>query len=72
MSDKAILTCAVTGVLTDPERFPVPVTIEQMATSCKEAYDAGASIMHVHYRRQEPKMGRFPSWDPEIAKNITD
>lgn len=72
MSDKAILTCAVTGVLTDPERFPVPVTIEQMAASCKEAYDAGASIMHVHYRRQEPKMGRFPSWDPEIAKNITD
>jgi 3-keto-5-aminohexanoate cleavage enzyme len=72
MSDKAILTCAVTGVLTDPDRFPVPVTVEQMAASCKEAYDAGASIMHVHYRRQEPKMGRFPSWDANIAKEITD
>ncbi len=71
MSDKAILTCAVNGILTDPERFPVPVTPEQMATSCKEAYDAGASIMHVHFRRQKPKMGRFPSWDPEIARNIT-
>lgn len=71
-TDKAILTCAVTGVLTDPERFPVPVTAEQMASSCKEAYDAGAAIMHVHYRRQERKMGRFPSWDPEVAKTITD
>ena len=69
--DTAILTCAVTGVLTDPNRFPVPVTVEEMAASCKEAYDAGASIMHVHFRRQEPNMGRFPSWDPDIAEAIT-
>lgn len=70
--EAAILTCAVTGVLTDPNRFPVPVTAEQMAASCKEAYDAGASIMHVHFRRQEPNMGRFPSWDPDIAEAITN
>lgn len=69
--DTAILTCAVTGVLTDPNHFPVPVTVEDMAASCKEAYDAGASIMHVHFRRQEPNMGRFPSWDPDIAEAIT-
>ena len=69
--DTAILTCAVTGVLTDPNRFPVPVTVEEMAASCKEAYDAGASIMHIHFRRQEPNMGRFPSWDPDVAEAIT-
>lgn len=69
--DAAILTCAVTGVLTDPNRFPVPVTVEQMADSCKEAYDAGAAIMHIHFRRQEPNMGRFPSWDPDVAEAIT-
>ena len=51
--DKAILTCAVTGVLTDPNRFAVPVTPEQMAASTKQAYNAGASIVHVHFRRQE-------------------
>ena len=45
MSNTAILTCALTGVLTDPKRFAVPVTPEQMAASAKEAYDAGASIM---------------------------
>mgnify|MGYP000635604925 CR=1 FL=1 len=53
MTDKVAITCALTGVLTDPKQHPVPVTIEQMATAAKEAFDAGASIMHVHFRRQE-------------------
>lgn len=70
MSDKAILTCAVTGVLTDPKQFAVPVTPEQMALSTKEAYDAGAAIVHVHFRKQEPNMGRFPTWDPDVAESI--
>ena len=65
---KAILTCAVNGVLTNPKQHPVPVTPEQMAASAKEAYDAGASIMHIHFRRQEPDLGHMPSWDPEVAK----
>lgn len=68
--DKAILTCALTGVLTDPAQHPVPVTAKEMAAAAREAYDAGASIMHVHLRRQEPGMGRFPSWDPAVAGEI--
>lgn len=68
--DKAILTCALTGVLTDPQQHPVPVTAQEMAAAAREAYDAGASIMHVHLRRQEPGMGRFPSWDPVVASEI--
>jgi 3-keto-5-aminohexanoate cleavage enzyme len=68
--DKAILTCALTGVLTDPAQHPVPVTAAQMAAAAHEAFDAGASIMHVHLRRQEPGMGRFPSWDPAVAAEI--
>ena len=68
--DKAILTCALTGVLTDPSQHPVPVTAKEMAAAAREAYDAGASIMHVHLRRQEPGMGRFPSWDPAVASEI--
>ena len=68
--ERAILTCALTGVLTDPAQHPVPVTAAEMAAAAKEAFDAGASIMHVHLRRQEPGMGRFPSWDPEVAAEI--
>ena len=31
LRNKVIVTCAVTGVLTDPNRFNVPVTPEEMA-----------------------------------------
>ncbi len=65
--DKAILTCALNGVLTNPKQHPVPVTPAEMAASAKQAYDAGASIMHIHFRSQEPDMGHFPSWDPAVA-----
>ena len=69
--DKAVVTCAVTGVLTDPNRFPVPVTAAEMAAECKAAYDEGATVMHLHFRSQSPGMGRFPSWEPDVAEEIT-
>jgi len=72
MTDKAILTCALTGVLTDPVQHPVPVTPAQMAAQAREAFDAGASIMHVHLRMQESGRGHLPSWDPQVAQAIVD
>ncbi len=72
MSNKAVVTCALTGVLTNPKQHPVPVTVEEMAASAKQAFDAGASIMHVHFRMQEEGMGHFPSWDPELARTMSD
>jgi len=70
--DKAVLTCAVTGVLTNPQQHPVPVTPEELAQSARDAYNAGATIMHVHFRQQTPGMGHLPSWDPEIAAAASD
>ncbi len=72
MSDKAIITCALTGVLTNPEQHPVPVTSDQMASEAKRAYDAGASIMHVHYRDQTPGKGHMPTWDPVVCHEINE
>lgn len=72
MSDKLVVTCSLTGVLTDPKKYPVPVTIDQMAASAREAYDAGASCMHVHFRQQEEGKGHLPTWDPEIVIPMTD
>jgi len=69
---KAVVTCALTGVLTDPKQHNVPVTPEQMAQQAREAFDAGASIMHVHFRMQEPGRGHLPSWDPAVATEIAD
>ena len=70
--EKAILTCALTGVLTDPKQHPVPVTPAQMAAEAKAAFEAGAAIMHVHIRRQEEGMGHMPSWDPEVVWEVTE
>ncbi|MDP1548363.1 MAG: 3-keto-5-aminohexanoate cleavage protein [Anaerolineales bacterium] len=72
MMDKAILTCALTGVLTNPKQYPVPVTPAQMATQAREAFNAGASIMHVHVRMQEDGMGHMPSWDPDVAEAVVN
>ena len=71
-ADKAVLTCALTGVLTDPSRHPVPVTPGEMAAEARRAFEAGAAVMHVHFRRQEPKQGHLPSWDPGVAEEIAD
>ena len=70
--DKAILTCALTGVLTNPKQHPVPVTPAQMAAEARDAFNAGASIMHVHLRMQEDGMGHMPSWDPDVAEAVVN
>jgi 3-keto-5-aminohexanoate cleavage enzyme len=70
--NEAILTCALTGVLTDPAQHPVPVTAAQMAAQARDAFNAGASVMHVHVRRQEEGMGHLPSWDPDVAAQVCD
>ncbi|NVB36960.1 3-keto-5-aminohexanoate cleavage protein [Pseudenhygromyxa sp. WMMC2535] len=72
LRDKAALTCAITGVLTNPKQHPVPVTVAEMAQSARQAFDAGAAIMHVHFRSQAPGMGHMPSWEPEIAGEIIE
>lgn len=69
MSDLAVITCAITGVLTDPRQHPVPVTPEDLAVEAKIAADAGASIIHVHFRQQSPGKGHLPSWEPQVARD---
>ena len=71
-NDKAILTCALTGVLTNPQQHPVPVPPAQTAAEARDAYNACASIMHVHVhvRSQEPGHGHMPSWDPDVAEAV--
>lgn len=67
---KVIITCALTGVLTDPAQHPVPVTAKEMADAALEAFNAGASIVHCHFR--DPKRPKFPTWDPDIVFEICE
>ena len=70
MSDKAVITCALNGVLTDPKQHHVPVTPEEMAREAKAAFDAGASVMHIHLRQQAPGKGHLPSWEVSVSREI--
>lgn len=70
MSDKVVITCSLTGSLTDPVQHHVPVTPEQMAREAKAAYDEGATVMHCHFRQQEPGKGHLSSWDPKVSLEI--
>lgn len=67
---KAVITCALTGSLTDPKQHPVPVTPAEMAAEAKRAFDAGASIVHVHFRSQGEGKGHLPSWEPKVGAEI--
>ncbi len=69
---KCVITCALTGVLTDPVRHNVPVTPKEMADEAERAWNAGATVVHIHFRRQEPGLGHLPSWEPQVAKSISD
>jgi hypothetical protein len=70
MTDKVVITCALTGVLTDPKQHPVPVTPDEMAREARAAFDAGAAVMHVHFRQQASGKGHLPSWEPGLAATI--
>ena len=68
--DKVVVTCALTGVLTDPSRFNVPVTPDEMAEAAVEAHNAGASILHCHFRDQRQGLGALPTWDLTMVGDI--
>jgi uncharacterized protein (DUF849 family) len=64
MSDKVIITCAVTGSIHTPTMSPhLPVTPEEIATQAVAAANAGAAILHLHAR--DPVSGR-PTADPDV------
>lgn len=61
---KVIITCAVTGSIHTPTMTPyLPITPNEIAEGAIGAYEAGASIIHLHAR--DPKDGK-PTPDPEV------
>jgi len=56
--------------LTDPAKFNVPVTPQQMADAAEQSYNAGAAVLHCHFRDQRPGMGAFPTWDLKSVGEI--
>lgn len=66
---KVIITCAVSGAETTKENNPaVPYTPQEIADSAYEAYLAGASILHLHVRKDDGT----PTQDINIFKKTID
>jgi uncharacterized protein (DUF849 family) len=62
MSQPCIITVAITGSLPRKENNPaVPITIDEQVESTHAAFEAGATIAHVHVRRDD----QTPTSDPE-------
>lgn len=75
--EKLIITAAICGAEVLKEHNPaVPYTIEELVREAKSAYDAGASIIHLHVRWDDgtptQDKGRFKEAIDAIKKEIPD
>ena len=62
MSEPCIITVAITGSVPRKEHSPaVPISVSEQIESTHAAYEAGASLVHVHVRDEEQR----PSSDPQ-------
>jgi 3-oxoadipate:acetyl-CoA acetyltransferase len=62
MPQPCIITVAITGSLPRKENNPaVPITIDEQVESTHASFEAGATIAHVHVRRDD----QTPTSDPE-------
>ena len=62
MADPCIVTVAITGSVPRKENNPaVPITVAEQVESTHEAYEAGASLVHIHTRRDD----QSPVIDPD-------
>ena len=67
--EKLIITAAICGAEVLKEHNPaVPYTVEEMVREAKSAYNAGASIIHLHVRNDDGK----PTQDKNRFKTIID
>jgi uncharacterized protein (DUF849 family) len=70
MMKKTILTCAVSGNAPfNPKHPDFPILPVDIARNCVEAAKAGASVVHIHVRDPESKLG---SRDPLLFREVVD
>ena len=68
MAEKLVITAALCGGATRKEQNPnVPYTPEEFAREASRAEEAGAAIVHVHFR--DPDTG-LPSADPVLIDEV--
>jgi len=69
MADPVIITVAITGSLPRKKDTPaIPVTPEEQIASTHEAFEAGASLVHIHVRNADES----PGSDPELFARVQE
>lgn len=69
LQDKVVITAALTGVLADRAQCPsIPYTPQEIADEALRAYNAGASVVHIHGREYDGS----PSLRVEIFREILE
>lgn len=69
MTKPAILTVAITGSVPRKSDTPaVPVTPDEQIESTHEAYEAGASLVHIHVRGPD----QSPSSSPDLFRRVQE
>ncbi len=69
LSDKVVITCALTGVVANRSQCPyIPYTPEEIAEEALRAYNAGASVVHIHAREDDGS----PTMRVEVYQKIYD
>jgi 3-keto-5-aminohexanoate cleavage enzyme len=68
MAEKIIITAALSGSVTLKEHNPaVPYTPEEFVREAKQAEEAGAAVVHVHFR--DPTTG-LPTTEPALMADV--
>lgn len=71
MSEPCIITVAITGAVPRKEDNPaVPVTPPEQIESTHEAFEAGASLVHIHVRNEDQSPGSDPEKFAEIQEGV--
>src|SRR3954467_1913209 len=69
MNQPVIITVAITGAVPKKKDNPaVPVTPSEQVESTHEAYEAGASLVHIHVRNADESSGS----DPELFGRVQE
>jgi 3-keto-5-aminohexanoate cleavage enzyme len=65
--DLCVVTCALTGVLADRKHCPsLPYTPVEIGEEARRAYEAGASVVHIHARNDDGS----PTFSPQVFEQI--
>ena len=72
MSAPVVITCAITGSQTKKSMNPaVPITPIEQVESTHEAYEAGATLVHVHVRNPDESSSSDPELFLEVQEGVS-